>query len=276
MHKIGIIQGRLLPMVDGRIQAFPRDNWELEFPLAAEIGYGCIELTIEMASYNLHPVRTMQGRRHLSKLSHSHGVGLAGLCCDVFMERPITSANPDSYAFSLAMMETLIRDSAELGLPMIEVPVMGDNSLRNSQGRDRARRMLEDILPVAEDAGVDIILESDLPPKDFLAFLDSFSHPRIGINYDSGNSTWLGYDPDDELPLYHHYVRNIHIKDCTVADYSLPLGQGDTDFAKVFGHLASFSYEGDFILQAARQNDDQQAGEEYLTFTKGLVDHWFH
>lgn len=274
MHEIGTMQGRLLPMVDGRIQAFPRDGWEREFPLAAEIGYDTIELTIEMASYDIHPVRSPAGRGQLLQIAEESGVGLAGLCCDVFMERPMTSAEEAVYEQSQEMLTTLIRDCAQLGLPMVEIPVMGDNSLRDVNGRERACKMLENVLPVAEDAGIDLILEADLPPQELLAFMDGFSHPRLGINYDSGNSMWLGYDPDDELPVYMQYVRNIHIKDCTVADYSLPLGQGDTEFDKVFGHLAALSYTGGFVVQAARQDDDLKAGRDYYAFTKNLVEHW--
>jgi hexulose-6-phosphate isomerase len=36
--RIGFMQGRLSPMIDGRIQSFPWDYWENEFSLAKEIG----------------------------------------------------------------------------------------------------------------------------------------------------------------------------------------------------------------------------------------------
>jgi len=37
---LGIMQGRLVPPVEGRFQAFPRDRWTAEFPRAAEAGLG--------------------------------------------------------------------------------------------------------------------------------------------------------------------------------------------------------------------------------------------
>ena len=36
--KIGIMQGRLVPPVDGRIQAFPEENWKEEFELLVQMG----------------------------------------------------------------------------------------------------------------------------------------------------------------------------------------------------------------------------------------------
>lgn len=274
MHLIGTMQGRLLPMIGDRIQEFPRDNWEREFALAADIGYDTIELTIEMASYDIHPLCSETGRKRIIELSRGTGVGLAGLCCDVFMECPLTAEDDDAQAKSGLMLANLIRASGELNLPMIEVPAMGANSLKAPEARDRARRALENVLPLADDAEIDVILESDLAPVDLAAFMDEIDHPRLGINYDTGNSTWFGYEPDDELPRYHRHVRNIHIKDCTLKDYSVPLGQGETRFDRVFALLRDFDYKGDFVMQAARQDDDLKAGRDYLIFTQNLVRQW--
>ena len=35
--KLGIIQGRLLPPVNDKIQEFPKDNWKEEFNIIDEI-----------------------------------------------------------------------------------------------------------------------------------------------------------------------------------------------------------------------------------------------
>ena len=43
MVPVGIMQGRLVPPVDGRIQAFPAENWKDEFELASDAGLACIE-----------------------------------------------------------------------------------------------------------------------------------------------------------------------------------------------------------------------------------------
>ena len=252
MHLIGTMQGRLLPMVDGRIQAFPRGEWEREFELAADVGYDSIELTIEMASYDIHPVRSDSGRRRINQLSRAHGVQLAGLCCDVFMERPLTDVDVGARTASSDILADLIRACGELDLPMIEIPTMGDNSLKDPAARDRARRILEDSLPLAEDAAVDVILESDLPPVDLASFMDAVDHHRLGINYDTGNSTWFGFEPDDELPR----------------------GLGETRFDRAFSLFRDLSYEGDFVIQAARQDDDLKAGRDYLSFTRNLVTEW--
>lgn len=266
---IGIMQGRLLPPLDGRVQSFPRDGWQREFDLAAGLGYGSIELTIETASVSIHPLLSPEGRAELALLSRQSGIALAGLCCDTVMEQPLVA---DDAAQSVALTLRLLEAAGELGLPMIELPMMGANSLKPAEARDRFAAVLDQLLPVAERVGVDVLLEVDVEPVVIRDFLQRIDHPRFGINYDSGNSTWFGYQPDDELPVYAPWVRNVHIKDCTRKDYSVPLGTGETRFDRVFAQLQAAGYGGSFVLQAARQPDDVAAAGAYLHFTRALVD----
>ena len=49
---IGLIQGRLSPPIDGRIQAFPLDNWENEFQQASKISFNCIEWVFDTIPKN--------------------------------------------------------------------------------------------------------------------------------------------------------------------------------------------------------------------------------
>jgi hexulose-6-phosphate isomerase len=262
---IGTMQGRLLPPVDGRIQAFPGEGWQREFALARGLGYDSIELTIESASLESHPVMTAQGRAELAALTAEHGVGLAGLCCDVFMETPFEQPT------AAPILDRLIEAAAAARLPMIELPMLGANSLRTDAAQASFARVLQPALKRAEAAGTDILLECDLAPDALRAFLARHGHPRLGINYDCGNSTWFGFDPDDEVPAYGAAIRNVHIKDCTRADYSVPLGTGETRFDAVFGHLAAQGYRGDFVMQAARQPDDLLAARDYLAFGRALI-----
>ena len=90
-----------------------------------------------------------------------------------------------------------------------------------------------------------------------------------------GNSAYWGFDPRDELKRYGHRIGNIHIKDCTPQDYSVPLGNGDVDFDLIFGLLQKIDYKGDFILQTARGDDDLLLAEQYYKFTNQYVQEYF-
>lgn len=270
-HLIGSIQGRLLPPLDGRIQSFPRGRWEEEFSLLAAAGYRAIELTIETASWDIHPLLVDAGRKRLRALSDGTGIALHGICCDVFMECPLMSPEESVRAKAEGWLRQLLEASSRLGMPFIELPFVGVNAIRGEGHVEVLARTFDWALPLAESLGVDILLETDLGPEPLAAMLNRFSHSSLGLNYDTGNSTWFGFDPVQELETYHSFIRNIHIKDCTRKDYSVPLGKGETRFDLIFPLLRRFGYRGHFIMQAARQPDDLAAGREYREFTERLV-----
>jgi L-ribulose-5-phosphate 3-epimerase len=274
-HAIGIIQGRLLPMVGGRIQAFPGDGWEREFPIARDIGFDCIELTIEMASFDSHPIRTPKGRATLRRVADDHHVALAGLCCDTAMELPLTATDPDQRRAARDALHALLRDVGEAELPMLELPMLGAASLAKAKDLSPFEDLLDEALHVAEEASVDLLLETDLDGPTLAALLARHPHPRLAINYDTGNSNYFGFRPTDEIGAYGERIGGVHIKDTTRAEYSRPLGQGEVAFDAIFGLLAGRRYRGAFIIQAARQNDDVGAARAYYEFTRRLVQaHW--
>ena len=47
MHEIGIMQGRLSPMLNNKIQAFPWDNWENEIVEASRNNFSLMEWTLD-------------------------------------------------------------------------------------------------------------------------------------------------------------------------------------------------------------------------------------
>ena len=61
MHEIGVMQGRLLPQVQGRIQAFPWAHWRDEFELASRHGFQSIEFIFEADRSHENPVYTDEG-----------------------------------------------------------------------------------------------------------------------------------------------------------------------------------------------------------------------
>jgi len=108
------------------------------------------------------------------------------------------------------------------------------------------------ILPMAERTGIEIHLETSLPPARFAALLERLPHPLLKANYDSGNSSSLGYHPREEFAAYGSRVGSVHIKDRLRGGGTVPLGRGDADFPALAESLRAVNYRGDFILQVAR------------------------
>jgi sugar phosphate isomerase/epimerase len=192
----------------------------------------------------------------------------------VFIDTPLVSTESPVADRADSMLRELLQHSGAARLPFIELPFVGENALADGSAIDRLGGVLEWALPLADACNVDILLETNLGPSGLVEILERFEHHRLALNYDTGNSTWFGFDPVEELRAYHQDIRNIHIKDCTRRDYSVPLGAGETRFDTIFSLLGELGYEGDFILQAARQPDDLDAARQYLEFTTSLVERY--
>ena len=97
--------------------------------------------------------------------------------------------------------------------------------------------MYRDIKPINEylkKNNMKILFESDLPPRLLKQFISNFDKRLYGINYDTGNSNYYGYNPQEELYLYGKYINNIHIKDSDHVSRTLRLGSGTFNFKEFF------------------------------------------
>ena len=172
----------------------------------------------------------------------------------------------------------MIEQSSKVGIKIIELPLLGKNSIRNKQNQKDLITNIRDILDYTYSKNVKIVFELDLPPADFLNFIHEINHPVVGINYDMGNSAMFGFDPEEEISLFGKYICNVHIKDGVKNGGTVKLGTGDTDFDKVFSTLEYVNYNGDLIFQAARldlsdydiQVSPQDTIKKYISFIKSL------
>ncbi len=82
---IGIMQGRLSPRIDGKIQAFPLNNWESEFKTAEEIGFTSIEWIVENP-LDLNPLLSEAGIKKIKELIFNTNVKIDFIWADVFMQ----------------------------------------------------------------------------------------------------------------------------------------------------------------------------------------------
>lgn len=83
-------------------------------------------------------------------------------------------------------------------ISLIKIPLVDDSSLKNKREAEEFRDFLLQIVSNAPD-NILFGLETDLPSKQFKKYLDTFKQEKIGVNYDSGNSSGIGYFPYEEV-----------------------------------------------------------------------------
>jgi L-ribulose-5-phosphate 3-epimerase len=267
LNRIGIMQGRLTPSVDDRIQCFPHSNWQAEFALAAEAGLGCIEWIYDLYGADVNPISNSEGVDKMIMLSKQHNVQVVSLCADYFMDKPLVRANAFELKARLGTLAWLMHRCKLLGINRLVLPFIDASRINTDSELKSVIVTLKDTLQVSDVTGVEIHLETSLAPNEVAKLIAYVAHPMLKINYDSGNSAALGFHPDDEFAAYGGHVGSVHIKDRIRNGGTVPLGHGDADFSALFDCLKRVSYKGDFILQVARD----APGDEVIWAQKNRI-----
>jgi hexulose-6-phosphate isomerase len=250
--RIGFMQGRLSPLIEGKIQAFPWPYWRDEFSLATQAGLCCMEWTLDADRISENPLMTADGRAEIARLSQKYGITIPSLTGDFCMQAPFWKANGAEQAARIATFEQVLRACAAAGIGILVVPLVDHGALASAAERAVLETTLLSFQPLLQSHDLAIAFESDFPPRELAAFIAGFPARSFGINYDIGNSASLGWDAAEEIPFLAPRILNVHVKDRPNGGTTVPLGEGAADLPKVFALLRAAGYGGNFILQTAR------------------------
>jgi L-ribulose-5-phosphate 3-epimerase len=260
------MQGRLLPKYKGRFQAHPLGYWKDEFYIASEIGLQCIEFIFDFNDYQLNPLWTVAGLHEIQKISKDTEVKVYSVCADFFMECPFHSNNQNMRDLAISVAKQLMHHCNHLGVSDIVIPCVDHSSLRNQDQLTIFIDQIRKLIPLAENLGLNLALETDLGPNAFNNLLEQFKSTSITVNYDTGNSASLGFDYKEELDAYGSRISDLHIKDRLHGGGSVTLGTGDVD---IEGFLEKFdfgNFTGPIILQCFRDDEGITLFQQQLNF----------
>ncbi len=260
VNRIGFMQGRLSPLVDGRIQAFPWSCWQEEFKIAEENDFKLIEWTLDQESIYENPLLTADGQIEIRKLCKRHGISIPSVTGDCFMQAPFWKvAGEERRGLQRDFREVAVACEA-IGISMIVVPLVDNGCIDNLEEEDVLVAFLEKLEGFLRKRNLQVVFESDFMAQELARFIDRLDPSLFGINYDIGNSAALGFDPTNEMGVYGNRVSNVHIKDRVLGGTTVQLGAGNADFKTVFANLGKAGYSGNYILQTARATDDNHSG----------------
>jgi hexulose-6-phosphate isomerase len=272
MIEVGFMQGRLSPIVDGRIQSFPWGCWQDEFRLASSYGFHLMEWTLDHENLYENPLLTKVGRDEILALCQKFNFRVSSLTGDCFMQVPFWKASGEDRKALKGDFLAIAEACSKIGISIIVVPLVDNGSLEN----DEQEKILIDFLVNNTDIWraqkLKIIFESDFEPEKLASFIDKLDPEYFGINYDIGNSASLGFNPEKEMAAYGDRILNVHIKDRKYMGTTVPLGEGDAQFEKLFRLFSEANYSGNYILQAARAGDGDHIG--VLKHYRDLVVSW--
>jgi hexulose-6-phosphate isomerase len=270
--RIGFVQGRLSPQVNGKIQAFPWEHWRAEFAAAQRLGFGLMEWTLDLERLHENPFMTAAGQAEIRALKSRHGVEVASLTGDFFMQAPFHRAQGAARERCLRDLHAVCEACAALSVRYLVIPLVDGGRIDRPEVEADVLRTFGGMAPRLQQLGVSVAFESDYAPDALASFIGHLPKDIFGINYDVGNSASLGFDPISEIGAFGERILNVHVKDRVRGGTTVPLGTGNADFVAVFSALRRARYSGDFILQTARAADGNH--ESALRLYRDMTRRW--
>jgi hexulose-6-phosphate isomerase len=269
-NEIGIMQGRLSPRIDGKIQAYPASTWQKEFEIAQEIGYAAIEWIVEKP-VETNALMTDSGKGEIKKVIASTGVRIDYVCADIFMQQPLVRMTEEIKSQNKGYLLEILKNAKEVGAIGVEIPFVDNSSIKNDKEKQEFIDAMQDAFKLAKDLDLKISLETDLSPIAFKELLEQIDLDFVQANYDIGNSASLGFDPKEELNAYGQRILNVHVKDRKLGGTTVPLGTGNAKIDLVIQKLQEFGYSGGLTMQAARGVNDVETAKEQLKYVRNLL-----
>ena len=259
-RRIGFMQGRLSPALDGRIQAFPWSCWRDEFAVAERHGYRLMEWTADQDRLYESPLLTPTGQNEIRARCDGHGLTIPSLTGDCFMQAPFWQVDGAEREVRTRDFRQVAKACATVGICLIVVPLVDHGRVESPKQEDVLVAVLSGEATFLTEHGLRVVFESDFPPRELARFIGRLDPAVFGVNYDIGNSASLGFDPTEEMAAYGSRLLNVHVKDRARRGTTVPLGAGSANFDAVFAGLATIGYTGNYVLQTARATDGDDAG----------------
>ena len=196
MNKIGFIQGRLSPLVNNQIQSFPFEYWLDEFPLANDLGISCMEWTLDYPNLHKNPLLNQEYKNKILSLSQKYNIKIPSITLDCCMQRPFwKSQNKLLFKTLFDDFKLIINASKSIGANILVLPLVDNGSINSTKDFKLLKSSLVSLSEILKEKNIKIAFESDYPPSKLKDFIAHFDERFFGINYDSGNSASLDFDP---------------------------------------------------------------------------------
>ncbi len=268
------MQGRLSPIYKNKIQSFPKYHWSNEFKKIKDLNLNSIEWTLDHSEILKNPINTDKGIKKIIQLKKKYKIRIDSLTGDCFMQKPFWKAKGYERENLIKILKLVIIKSSKVGVKKIILPLVDNGSINKNVHLKVLISTLRKIIPLLKKNKQQILFELDFGPKKALQFIKKFNTRYFGINYDIGNSSSLGFKPENEINTYGRYIKNVHIKDRYFKGTTVRLGKGNANFNEVFINLKKKKYNGNFILQTARSKKGLHKKE--ISMNLSFINKWFY
>ncbi len=266
--RTGIMQGRLSDKPGQSLQSFPWESWREEFSRANSIGFDQIEWLVDGNGDDKNPITSVDGRKEIADLSIKYDVSVKSLCAHTLIDGKLFGESVDLENAKDKFSKILLWAS-EAKIEFVILPIMDAMSIQSDNSKEKLKKILHEVV---NNNSPKVLLESDLPAIQLKEFVDEVALDKVGILYDLGNATAMGFDIENELKLLHSMIGEIHIKDRFFNNGgSDRLGMADTSFNTAIKTINKLSWSGTFVLETPIFNNWKDEAEANFAFTRQMI-----
>ena len=265
----GIMQGRLSPKEPHLLQSFPWDNWEIEFDRARSVGFSRIEWLFDKPDWDKNPIMSSHGRSKIVELMDSTNINVSTLCAHYFIGGELLSTNRKVRTQAIEVLRMLINAGLKIGVDTIVLPFFDNGDLHRFEIQALLDGIFAELVKVVSETEVKILIESELSSAKLFELMSSINNDKIGLCYDLGNATSLGFDVLAEFKELYPYIYEVHVKDKKINAGSVMLGEGDTPIKDIINFMQSMNFISPVILETPVGTNWKIAAQKHFEFLSG-------
>lgn len=238
--------------------------FEESFKQAKDIGFDGIELCMGV-NYREHTLWQEDGIDRVNSLAEDAGIEVSSLSPGGFTAfsfmNPIDSVRSEG----IAKLQFLAETCPQLGTNVVLVPFFGKGAIQEEHLT--TPRFIDGFKAAAETAEKHnsyLAIESTINADQHQQIIDQVGSKHVGVYYDMGNATNLGYDSPSEIRSLDSSIVQMHIKD-TGGNHA---GEGDVDFPAVFKAAHAIGYDSWFVLETPGKDDAIASAAKNMNFVR--------
>lgn len=247
--KLGILQGRLSPPVNGAIQEFPIINWEVEFSHLKTLNLHGLEWIITKKDFLNNPFFSL----------HKKNNQILSVCADNIIDERIIN-----YDFLSDSLIPILQKMLEIKIKTLVIPLLEQSSVCDE---NIASKFIDNIVRISDlYSTIDFCFEFEAPKQLIQDFISA--RKNFFITYDTGNFTsFVGENVNHSelIEFFNYKIKNVHLKDRTFSGESRPVFLGNTNFDEIFISLKKIKYKKNLIMQFARGETNSEL--DYISTT---------
>ena len=236
----------------------PDMSLQEKFQLAADAGLDGLELT---------GVSTQGEAEDARAAADAAGIEIASVMAGSHWSLPLSSTDEAVRVEGVEGIVDSLKVADWAGTDtVLVVPGVVDEDNRYHAALDLAAKSIRELLPAAEELGVNMALENVwnkflLSPVEMRDFIDQFDSEYVKAYFDVGNILLYGY-PVHWIEVLGERIVRVHVKDFdTNTRQFVPLLTGSVDYPRVVNALRGVGYDGWLTAELSR----------YPQFPEGFV-----